>query len=74
MTRTQPSRSGNQSFSRARVRARRSAVTLVALLVAGELAGCAGIANELCTTPQTRMLFGDARASLAALIANVKQV
>jgi hypothetical protein len=45
MTRKQPSRAGTTSFSRARVRARRAAITLVALLVAGELAGCAGIAN-----------------------------
>ena len=35
--------------SRARVRARRAAVTLAALLVAGELAGCAGIANPYQT-------------------------
>ena len=44
---TQPRR--DRRFSRARVRARRVAVTLVALLVAGELAGCAGIANPYQT-------------------------
>jgi hypothetical protein len=49
MTRKQPSRAGAERFSRARVRARRVAVTLVALLVAGELAGCAGIANPYQT-------------------------
>ena len=49
MTRKQPSRAGTEGFSRARVRARRVAVTLVALLVAGELAGCAGIANPYQT-------------------------
>jgi hypothetical protein len=49
MTRKQPSRAGADGFSRARVRARRVAVTFVALLVAGELAGCAGIANPYQT-------------------------
>jgi len=43
MTCNQPSRA--PGFSCARVRAKRVAVTLVALVVAGELAGCDGIAN-----------------------------
>jgi len=50
MTRKQPSHAGTAGFSRMRVRARRVAVTFVALLVAGELAGCAGIANPYQTT------------------------
>ena len=49
MTRKQPSRAGTEGLSRARMRARRVAVTFVALLVAGELAGCAGIANPYQT-------------------------
>ena len=49
MTRKQPSRAGAEGLSRARVRARRVAVTPVALLVAGELAGCGGIANPYQT-------------------------
>jgi len=49
MTRKQPSHAGTKRSSRARVRARRVAVTFVALLVAGELAGCAGIANPYQT-------------------------
>jgi hypothetical protein len=49
VTREQPIRAGAERFSRARVRARRVAVTLVPLLVAGELAGCAGITNPYQT-------------------------
>lgn len=49
MTRDQSNPARTASFSRARVRARHAAVTLVALLVAGELAGCAGIANPYQT-------------------------
>jgi hypothetical protein len=49
MTREQPSHAGTASLSRARVRARRAAATFVALLIAGELAGCAGIANPYQT-------------------------
>jgi NAD(P) transhydrogenase subunit beta len=37
-------------------------------------AGFAGIDNELYVNPKTRMLFGDARASLGQLVAAVKQV
>lgn len=50
MTREQSSHAGTRkSVSRARVRARRVAVTLVALLIAGELAGCAGITDPYQT-------------------------
>jgi len=49
MTPKQPSHAGAERFSRARVRAQRVAVTLVALLAAGELAGCAGITNPYQT-------------------------
>jgi hypothetical protein len=47
MTRERSTRT--TGVSRARVRARRAVVTLAALLVAGELAGCAGIANPYQT-------------------------
>lgn len=50
MTRQQPSHARNASFSRARVRARRTAVTLVALLAAGEFAGCAGVTDPYQTS------------------------
>ncbi len=50
------------------------AAAAVVVLKRSMAAGFAGIDNELYTNPKTRMLFGDARASLAALIANVKQV
>jgi hypothetical protein len=54
MTREQCSHARTASFSRARVRARHAAAALVALLVAGELAGCAGIANPYQTTGTAR--------------------
>jgi NAD(P) transhydrogenase subunit beta len=37
-------------------------------------AGFAGIENELYVNPKTRMLFGDAQASLEQLVAAVKHV
>jgi len=49
MSRTRSSRAGTGRISRARVRARRATVTFAALLAAGELAGCAGIANPYQT-------------------------
>ena len=36
--------------------------------------GFAGIENELFTSPKTVMLFGDARESVARLIADVKTI
>jgi len=54
MTRGQFSRVRTGRVSRARVRARRLAVTLLALLVAGELAGCAGITDPYQTTGTAR--------------------
>jgi NAD(P) transhydrogenase subunit beta len=36
--------------------------------------GFAGIENELFANPKTVMLFGDAKDSVARLIADVKQV
>jgi NAD(P) transhydrogenase subunit beta len=49
------------------------AATAVVVLKRSMGVGFAGIDNELYVNPKTRMLFGDARASLAALIAAVKQ-
>jgi NAD(P) transhydrogenase subunit beta len=46
----------------------------VVVLKRSMAAGFAGVDNELYLNPKTRMLFGDARASLTALIAGVKQV
>jgi H+-translocating NAD(P) transhydrogenase subunit beta len=37
-------------------------------------AGFAGIENELFYNPRTAMLFGDAKASLTGLIAEIKTV
>ncbi|MCK6592526.1 MAG: NAD(P)(+) transhydrogenase (Re/Si-specific) subunit beta, partial [Polyangiaceae bacterium] len=37
-------------------------------------AGFAGIENELFYNPKTSMLFGDAKGSLAKVIAEVKQL
>ncbi len=37
-------------------------------------AGFAGIENELFYAPKTRMLFGDAKASISALVGEVKQL
>jgi NAD(P) transhydrogenase subunit beta len=37
-------------------------------------AGFAGIENELFYAPKTSMLFGDAKASLTKLVAEVKQL
>lgn len=54
MTRGQSSHVRTERFSRARVRARQAAVTLVALLVAGELAGCAGITDPYQTSGSAR--------------------
>ena len=36
--------------------------------------GFAGIENELFYNPKTRMLFGDAKASLTKLVSEVKNV
>jgi hypothetical protein len=66
MTRKQPSRAGSNSVARARVRARRSAVTLVALLVAGELAGCAGIANPYQTASTAKRITSTPTAATPA--------
>lgn len=49
MTHERPAHTARVSRGRVRVRARRAAVALAALLVAGELAGCAGIANPYRT-------------------------
>jgi hypothetical protein len=49
MTREQSSHAGTKSLSRARARARQAAVTLAAVLIASEVAGCAGIANPYQT-------------------------
>jgi len=49
VTRAQSSHAGTESVSRARARAKHAAVTLAVLLLAGELAGCAGIANPYQT-------------------------
>jgi NAD(P) transhydrogenase subunit beta len=37
-------------------------------------AGFAGIENELFYNPKTSMLFGDAKGSLAKVIAEIKQL
>jgi hypothetical protein len=52
--------------SRARVRARRTVVALAALLVAGELAGCAGIANPYQTNGTATSTTSTARATTPA--------
>jgi NAD(P) transhydrogenase subunit beta len=46
----------------------------VIVLKRGMSAGFAGIDNELFYAPRTRMLFGDAKASLTALVAEMKNV
>lgn len=46
----------------------------VIILKRGMSAGYAGIENELFFYPKTRMLFGDAKASLQKLAAEVKEV
>jgi len=53
-------------LSRARVRARRTAVTLAALLVAGEIAGCAGIANPYQTNGTATRTTSTLRATTPA--------
>jgi NAD(P) transhydrogenase subunit beta len=46
----------------------------VIILKRGMAAGYAGIENELFFYPKTRMLFGDAKATLQKLTAEVKEV
>jgi hypothetical protein len=64
MTRDQPT--GSPGVPRARVRARRAGVTLAALLVAGELAGCGGIANPYQTNGTTTSTTSTPRATTPA--------
>jgi NAD(P) transhydrogenase subunit beta len=44
------------------------------VLKRGMSAGFAGIENELFFSPKTWMLFGDAKASLTKLVAEVKAI
>ena len=44
----------------------------VIVMKRGMAAGYAGIENELFYEPKTRMLFGDAKATLQKLISEVK--
>jgi NAD(P) transhydrogenase subunit beta len=44
------------------------------VLKRGMSAGFAGIENELFYSPKTWMLFGDAKASLTKLVAEVKAI
>jgi len=46
--------------------------TTVVVLKRGMAAGYAGVENPLFTRPNTRMLFGDAKASMDALVAGLK--
>ena len=64
MTRYQPTRTPGVSLARGR--ARRTVVTLAALLVAGELTGCAGIANPYQTNGTATSTTSTPRATTPA--------